>query len=81
MLHVSMTGQVTITGLLYRFGGNLRSLLQQLVVGMYLAICARDWMRVQLTWYTGPDQVQACAALPQANEIAFHGGIKCCFVA
>ena len=42
-------------------------------------------MRVQLTWYTGPDQVQACAALPQANEIAneiaFPGGIKCCFVA
>ena len=42
-------------------------------------------MRVQLTWYTGPDQVQACAALPQANEIAneiaFRGGIKCCFVA
>ena len=41
MLHVSMTGQVTITGLLYRFGGNLRSLLQQLVVGMYLAICCQ----------------------------------------
>ena len=56
--------QVTITGLLYRFGGNLRYV-------------ARDWMRVQLTWYTGPDQVQACAALPHANEIAFHGGIKC----
>ena len=76
MLHVSMTGQVTITGLLYRFGGNLRSLLQQLVVGMYLAICG------QRLDESSADLVhRARSGLPQANEIAFHGGIKCCFVA